>query len=166
MTPSVGSAMPCRGRGRGRHMVGKNASGANPTAGHPPARRATGRSPAAHGAQPVAVQASQQLGWFPAHALPPAGAWSVQAGELLLVLHFVVPLDLVLQQVTKPGFPHVERAAHFLTAPRHAFGSEVFAFTWCATHDTYCPWLLAVVQPAGGVCWSHAWSAAARAAST
>ena len=46
------------------------------------------------------------------------------------------------------------------------FGSDVFWFTWCATQETYCPWFCAVVQPAGGVCWSHAWSAAARAAST
>jgi len=90
----------------------------------------------------------------------------VHAPELLLVLHFVAPLELVRQHVTKPCFPQTERAAHFLTAPRHSLGSEVFAFAWCATHETYCPWLAAVVQPAGGVCWSHAWSAAARAAST
>src|SRR5207249_1941976 len=117
LTARVGSAMPRRVRGRGRHMVGKNASGANPTAGHPPARRATGRSPATHGAQPVSVQASQQLGWFPTQALPPAGGWSVQDEELLLVLHFVVPLELVRQQVTNPVFPQVQRAAHFLAAP-------------------------------------------------
>jgi len=112
----------------------------------------------------VSVQASQQLGWFPTQALPPAGGWSVQDEELLLVLHFVVPLELVRQQVTKPGFPQVERAAHFLTAPLHPFGSDVFWFTWCATHETYRPWLVAVVQPVPAA--SHAWSAAARAAST
>jgi hypothetical protein len=43
----------------------------------------------------------------------PAGA--VQRPASLLILHFV-PVVLVTQQVTAPGFPHVERAAHFLTA--------------------------------------------------
>jgi len=92
----------------------------------------------------------------------------VHAPLLLLVLHFVVPLEEVRQQVTKPFacLPQIERAAHLLTAPRHSFGSEVFAFASCATQETYCPWLAAVVQPAGGVFWSHAWSAAVRAAST
>jgi len=82
----------------------------------------------------------------------------VHAVVLLLVLHFVAPLELVLQQVTKPlaCLPQTERAAHLLTAPRHSFGSDVFAFASCATQDTYCPWLDAVVQPAGGVFWSHA----------
>jgi hypothetical protein len=53
----------------------------------------------------------------------------VHPEELLLMLHFVVPLELVRQQVTKPlaCLPQTERAAHFTTAPRHSVGSEVFA---------------------------------------
>ena len=53
----------------------------------------------------------------------------MHAPLLLLVLHFVVPLEEVRQQVTKPFacLPQIERAAHLLTAPRHSFGSEVFA---------------------------------------
>jgi len=87
------------------------------------------------------VHASQQLGCVPTQALPPAGAWSVHPGALLLMLHFVVPLELVLQQVTKPlaCLPQIERAAHLLMAPRHSGGTAGFAFTWCTKHDTYCP---------------------------
>src|SRR5437870_10458196 len=83
------------------------------------------------------------------------------------MLHFVVPLELVRQQVTKPlaCFPQIDLAAHLLTAPRHSGGTEVLSFTWCATHDTYCPWLVAVVQLRGGSSAAQAASAAARAAS-
>ena len=52
----------------------------------------------------------------------------MQAPELLLVLHFVVPVAVVRQQVTKPGFPQVDRAAQCFTAPLHCFDS-VPAFT-------------------------------------
>lgn len=71
-------------------------------------------------AQPLSVQASQQLEKAPVQALPPAGAmqWSLSR----LVLHFVVPDALVRQQVTNPGFPQVERAAHRFTAPLQYVG--------------------------------------------
>jgi hypothetical protein len=64
-------------------------------------------------AQPPAVHASQQLASWPTHAEPPLGA--AHFAELLLIEHFVVPLLVVRQQVTKPDLPHVERAAHRLT---------------------------------------------------
>jgi len=64
-------------------------------------------------AQPPAVHASQQLATWPTHAEPPLGA--AHFAELLLIEHFVVPLPVVRQQVTAPGLPHVERAAHRLT---------------------------------------------------
>jgi hypothetical protein len=41
------------------------------------------------------------------------------------MLHFVFGTPcraFVTQQVTKPGFPHVDWAAHFLTAALHCFG--------------------------------------------
>jgi len=41
------------------------------------------------------------------------------------VLHFVVPVcGFVTQQATASGLPHVERAAHFLTAPLQVFGRD------------------------------------------
>ncbi len=61
------------------------------------------------GAQP----ASQQLASAPTHALPPLGA--LQLAPPRLMRHRVTPVLLVRQQVTKPGFPQVERDAHFLT---------------------------------------------------
>jgi len=64
-------------------------------------------------AQPPAVHASQQLATWPTHAEPPLGA--AHFAELLLIEHFVVPLAVVRQQVTAPGLPHVEWAAHRLT---------------------------------------------------
>jgi len=84
---------------------------------------AVGDAPAAYGvgagvgvgAQPVAVQASQQLEKPPTHAEPPDGG--VQWSASRFVEHFVAPFALVRQQVTKPGFPHVDRAAHRWIAP-------------------------------------------------
>ena len=43
--------------------------------------------------------------------------------SVLLSLHFG-PLLVVTQQVTKPGFPHVDLAAHFFTLPLQFFGSR------------------------------------------
>ena len=63
---------------------------------------------------PLQVQLSQQLGVKPTAKLPLGGA--MQRAASLVVLHLVLPLALVRQQVTKPGFPHVERDAHFVTA--------------------------------------------------
>jgi hypothetical protein len=56
-----------------------------------------------------------------------------------LIEHFITPFLVVRQQVTKPGFPQVERAAHRLMAPENAFGAApalMLAFTACATHFT------------------------------
>jgi hypothetical protein len=73
-------------------------------------------------AQPLSVQASQQLenAGSLVHAAPPAGAMQCSASRF--VLHFVFPDELVRQHATKPGLPHGERAAHFFTAPLQYFG--------------------------------------------
>jgi hypothetical protein len=55
--------------------------------------------------------ASQQL-----VQLPTVPCFAVQWAASFLTLHFV-PLVVVRQQVTAVGLPHVEWAAHFLTAP-------------------------------------------------
>src|SRR5207244_909533 len=61
---------------------------------------------------PGAGQASQQLA-----QVPTTPCLSVQCIASFFVLHFVTPLPFVMQHVTKPGFPQVECAAHFFTAP-------------------------------------------------
>jgi hypothetical protein len=44
--------------------------------------------------------------------------------------------------VTKPsGFPHVDRAAQRVTSPRQFLGRLSSAAS-CATHRTYCPWVV------------------------
>jgi len=60
-----------------------------------------------------------------------------------MILHFV-PFAVVIQQVTVPGLPQVECAAHFFTAPLQLFGrlglvplDSIFATP--ATHFTYAP---------------------------
>jgi hypothetical protein len=60
------------------------------------------------------VHASQQLAKVLTHAEPFFGALHLSA--LDFVEHFVTPLALVRQHVTNPGFPQVDRAAHFLSA--------------------------------------------------
>jgi hypothetical protein len=69
--------------------------------------------------QPPALQASQQLGNAPTHALAPDREAHFANG---FGLQMVGPFDRVRQQVTNPGLPHVERAAHRLTAPLHRLG--------------------------------------------
>jgi hypothetical protein len=67
------------------------------------------------GAQPAPPQASQQLVYFPTHAVAFNGA--LQCAASRLILHFVA-LASVTQHVTAPaGLPQVECAAHRLTAP-------------------------------------------------
>ena len=91
----------------------------------PPNYGISGRA-ALGSAQPPDTQASQQLGRLPTHALPCLGR--LQSATLLLVLHLVAPFAVVRQQVTKPGFPQIDRAAQAFTAPLQRFGS-VPAFT-------------------------------------
>jgi hypothetical protein len=94
-------------------------------------------------AQPLAVQASQQLGTVPTQAPPCFGL--VHRAALDLIAHDVLPLLVVRQQVTKPGLPQVDLAAHFATARAQLrFVTAVFASR--ATHFTYSPWLVAVAQ--------------------
>jgi len=110
--------------------------------------------------QPVAEQASQQLGIPTAtHDVPPFGAAARHLAALDFVEHFVTPL-LVRQQVTKFGLPQVDRAAHFTTAPLQlgfVICNAVFAAP--VAHFTYCPWFVKVSH-------GHARSTAARAAAT
>src|SRR2546430_480728 len=75
---------------------------------------------------PPPVHASQQLGCVPTQALPPFGA--VHASAPFMTLHVVVPLASIRQQVTVPGFPHVELDAQFMTVLAQSSGS-VPAFT-------------------------------------
>jgi hypothetical protein len=81
--------------------------------------------------------ASQQLEVDPTVAEPPFGARHEAA--LFLMLHFVRPLASVRQQVTAFGRPHVERAAHETTSPRHCGRSwplSTASFTTCVTQLT------------------------------
>jgi hypothetical protein len=81
---------------------------------------------------PVDGQASQQLVELPTQAVLPFDA--VQCAASRLILHFV-PLVLVTQQVTEPGFPQVDFAAHFLTAWAQLLLTRV-AFACCAAQLT------------------------------
>ena len=49
------------------------------------------------------------------HAVPPF--CGLHLSVLDFVEHFVTPLAFVRQQVTNPGLPHVDLAAHLTTAP-------------------------------------------------
>lgn len=88
------------------------------------------------GAQPPSPQASQQLGVVPTHAEPPFGALHLSAP--FLTEHLVSPFDFVWQQVTKPGLPHVDLAAHCTTAPWQLRFCSV-AFACAVAHRTYSP---------------------------
>jgi hypothetical protein len=68
------------------------------------------------GPLPAAWHASQQL-----MQVPTVPCFAVQWAASFLVLHFA-PFVVVRQQVTVPGLPQVECAAHFLTAPLQLFG--------------------------------------------
>jgi hypothetical protein len=99
-----------------------------------------------------AAHASQQLGVVPTHACPPFGALHLSA--LDLVEHFSLPFALMRQHVTNPGFPQVERAAHFLTAAPQLGFAKAASFTALATQLTCCPWFSAAaqIQLAAAVC--------------
>jgi hypothetical protein len=68
------------------------------------------------GPLPGAGQASQQLVQVP--AVP---CFAAQCAASFSILHFG-PFGVVRQQVTEPGLPQVERAAHFFTAPLQLLG--------------------------------------------
>jgi len=69
------------------------------------------------GPLPGAGQASQQL-----VQAPTVPCFAVQCVASFLILH-LVPLWVVTQQVTAPGLPQVECAAHRFTAPLQLTGS-------------------------------------------
>jgi hypothetical protein len=90
------------------------------------------------GAQPPSAQASQQLDSRPTHADPPFGA--LHLDSLDLVEQRVFPFLSVVQQVTNPGLPHVDRAAHETTEPLQLFGKSSMSASSFATpraHFTY-----------------------------
>jgi len=70
--------------------------------------------------QVPALQLSQQLGTAPTHAEPSLGA--VHFACLDLTEHFVLPVAVVRQHVTKPDRPQVDFLAHATTAVLHCFG--------------------------------------------
>jgi hypothetical protein len=89
-------------------------------------------------AQVPALQLSQQLGTAPTHLEPPLGA--VHFAWLDLREHFVLPVAVVRQHVTKPGAPQVDLRAHRTIAARHCFGRLPLiaaAFAIRATHWMY-----------------------------
>ena len=86
------------------------------------------------GPQLPALQASQQLASLPTQALPPGGA--VHSPAPPLTLHLVAPSALVRQQVTRPGRPHVERAAQRTAAGRHCGGRRPARASALATRAT------------------------------
>ena len=82
------------------------------------------------------AQASQQL-----RHVPTVPCFFVHDSAFFLVEHFV-PLAPGMQHVTAPGLPHVDFAAHFLTAPLQLGGrlpASARSFTACAMHRTYAP---------------------------
>ena len=73
-------------------------------------------------------------------APPSLGALHLAASGLME--HFNTPLAVVRQQVTKPGFPQVDRAAHMVIGCTKLFGMLLVftaALACCATHLTYAP---------------------------
>jgi hypothetical protein len=107
-------------------------------------------------AQPLAVQASQQLSRRPVQARPSRGGRQWAASRL--IEQRVTPCRFVRQQVTAPARPQVERAAQRCTKPAHDGFCSV-ALATDAAQDTYVPCRAAVAQ-------SHPDATAARAAAT
>src|SRR5439155_347339 len=81
---------------------------------------------------PPAPHASQQLGTWPTHAVPPCGA--LHSAALCLMLHFAVPRASVRQQVTESFLPQTDFAAHRITESRQACRSEPL---WTAASATW-----------------------------
>ena len=83
---------------------------------------------------PPAPHASQQLGTWPTHAMPPCGA--LHSAALCLMLHFASPRASVRQQVTESFLPQTDSAAHRITESRQAFRSEPLRTAASATWAT------------------------------
>ena len=82
--------------------------------------------------EPPAPHASQQLGTWPTHAVPPCGA--LHSAALCLMLHFALPRASVRQQVTESFLPQTDFAAHRITESRQACRSEPL---WTAASATW-----------------------------
>ena len=79
--------------------------------------------------------------------MPLAGALQRDASRLML--HLLLPLLLVRQQVTAPDRPHVDFRAQRSTAPLQLRGRAPLcsaAATCIFAHCMYAPWLVAVAQ--------------------
>jgi hypothetical protein len=85
---------------------------------------------------PPVPHAAQQLGTDPTQEAPPDGARHCAA--LFLMLHFVLPLRVVRQQVTAPGRPHVERDAQRATSARQSAGRRPSATAPAMTAAAQC----------------------------
>ena len=86
------------------------------------------------GTQPPCSHASQQLGKFPTHALPPGGGLQELARRL--ILHVVLPLASVRQHVTAPALPQVELSAHATTRSAHSSRSDPSSTACSVTPST------------------------------
>jgi len=86
------------------------------------------------GTQPPCSHASQQLGNSPTQALPPRGGLQDPARRLML--HVVLPLASVRQQVTAPALPQVDWSAQPTTTPAHSSRREPSATAWSVTSAT------------------------------
>jgi hypothetical protein len=86
-------------------------------------------------AHPEPAHASQQLVAAPTHAVPRLGA--LQWAASFATLHFA-PFGFVMQHVTNPGFPHVDRAAHRWATPLQRLFASVSPSTR-AEHRVYSP---------------------------
>jgi len=87
--------------------------------------------------------ASQQLDVAPTHAWPSFGGLHLSA--LDLIEHFSLPRLSMRQHVTKPGLPHVDLAAHLVTAPLQLWLTSV-PLACSVAHLTYWPWFVAPAQ--------------------
>jgi hypothetical protein len=84
-------------------------------------------------AHPDPAQASQHIVDAPTHAVPFFGA--LQWAASFAILH-LVPFGFVMQHVTNPGFPHVDRAAHGWARPLQLLFASVSRSTR-AEHRVY-----------------------------
>jgi hypothetical protein len=116
-----GRVVPARGQGNDaceRHGEHRRRPGelVLPGARADPHRSTSRKAPLGDGGtQLPPAHASQQLANSPTHDEPSFGA--LHRSGLDLVEHFVTPFAVVRQQLTNPGLPQVDLAAHLTTAP-------------------------------------------------
>ncbi len=95
---------------------------------------------ATYGVHPIGLHAPQQLGRLPRHAVPPFRG--LHAAGPRSMLQLAAPRALVRQQLTNPGLPQADLAAHRLIGPLQSFGSIpalAASLAIRAAHLTYAP---------------------------